>query len=607
LLGNAFTYTYDNAGQLATLEMPGGVREVFGYDGAGRVTADTIRTALNQLLRATEFTYGDARGKVTRAWNAVFKRDSLTATYSGLGFVVASSYRDIGTDWRGFTQNFSSAEKFGYDALGNILASTTATLNSTAADEHTHTSSGRTYTYDPVSGRLAQMAGDPRPDNLVYDANGNVRFQYTQTPPFTSPIREDRMSYFAADGTLRATDHRTRVRDNQSFTFTFEEYWYDALGRRVLVRTRRDCSPSDYDLESCSISTVRRTIWDGVKELFEIQMPDTTVVALVENDTAALPNLGATINAEPMARNPFYGRVAYTNGPGLDQPLSVTRWGYADTAFVGSAAQQRFEQWNEPFTIVPHWNMRGQADHGTTATGDGATCGGGTPPGGGASSGRCALVYWPYGWTASWQKTYRQPSWNGSLLDQKRDGSQLIYKRNRYYDPATGRFTQEDPIGLAGGLNLYGFAGGDPVNFSDPFGLYEIRVYGEHARRAVEELSAEGPAKIIGCRVVNRLTNQRQLALRLRVGDGGAERRRVSRMASTSLRTARWSAGGSSSTRRRRSRFSGESRIARSVPRLNSTAPYNTHAWPPISRLLTWCERSVEGTLRIGFGVKRAT
>ena len=42
---------------------------------------------------------------------------------------------------------------------------------------------------------------------------------------------------------------------------------------------------------------------------------------------------------------------------------------------------------------------------------------------------------------------------------------------NRYYDPNAGRFTHEDPIGLAGGMNLYGFAGGDPVNFSDPFGL----------------------------------------------------------------------------------------------------------------------------------------
>lgn len=35
----------------------------------------------------------------------------------------------------------------------------------------------------------------------------------------------------------------------------------------------------------------------------------------------------------------------------------------------------------------------------------------------------------------------------------------------------SGPSTQPDPIGLAGGLNLYGYAGGDPVNFSDPFGL----------------------------------------------------------------------------------------------------------------------------------------
>lgn len=62
-------------------------------------------------------------------------------------------------------------------------------------------------------------------------------------------------------------------------------------------------------------------------------------------------------------------------------------------------------------------------------------------------------------------------SWYGSLLDVQTDGSQNVYMRNRYYDPASGRFTQEDPIGLAGGLNLYGFALGDPVNYSDPLGL----------------------------------------------------------------------------------------------------------------------------------------
>ena len=35
----------------------------------------------------------------------------------------------------------------------------------------------------------------------------------------------------------------------------------------------------------------------------------------------------------------------------------------------------------------------------------------------------------------------------------------------------SGQFTQQDPIGIAGGANVYGFAGGDPVNYADPFGL----------------------------------------------------------------------------------------------------------------------------------------
>ena len=466
LLGNVFGYVYDNAGQLARLDMPGNVRESFGYDGAGRVTGDSIRDASSALLRATVVTYSDARGKVTASANSVLKHDIMSALYSGLGFVVRSGYSDTGTDYRGFPQTFSSSDSITYDALGNMLASATRTTNATAPLEESYTGP-RTYVYNTTSGRLRRMSGSPRVDSLVYDSTGNVRFQFTSTPPTNVPVREDRMSYFAADGTLRATDHRTRENAGGAFTFTFEEYWYDALGRRVLTRTRQECDSPEYQ-DVCSISTVRRTVWDGAKELFEIQMPDTA--GLQENDTALLGNIGLTQTAAPISRNPFYGRVGYTNGPGLDQPLSVTRWGYADTALVGS--QQQFEQWKEPFTIVPHWNLRGQADYGTTATGaGGAPCGGGTPPGGGASSGRCALVYWPYGWTAYWQKTYREPSWNGTLIAQKRDGSHLIYKRNRYYDPATARFTQEDPIGLAGGLNIYGFAGGDSVNFSDPFGL----------------------------------------------------------------------------------------------------------------------------------------
>ncbi len=47
----------------------------------------------------------------------------------------------------------------------------------------------------------------------------------------------------------------------------------------------------------------------------------------------------------------------------------------------------------------------------------------------------------------------------------------LSFFRNRVYDQETGRWTQEDPIGLAGGINLYQFNGNDPATYSDPYGL----------------------------------------------------------------------------------------------------------------------------------------
>ncbi len=46
-----------------------------------------------------------------------------------------------------------------------------------------------------------------------------------------------------------------------------------------------------------------------------------------------------------------------------------------------------------------------------------------------------------------------------------------------------GLLTQEDPIGLAGGLNLYGFANGDPINFSDRFGLMACDEYPQDGTR----------------------------------------------------------------------------------------------------------------------------
>ena len=46
----------------------------------------------------------------------------------------------------------------------------------------------------------------------------------------------------------------------------------------------------------------------------------------------------------------------------------------------------------------------------------------------------------------------------------------LYYNRFRYYDPEAGRYISQDPIGLLGGLNLYGYVP-DPFAWIDPLGL----------------------------------------------------------------------------------------------------------------------------------------
>jgi RHS repeat-associated protein len=46
----------------------------------------------------------------------------------------------------------------------------------------------------------------------------------------------------------------------------------------------------------------------------------------------------------------------------------------------------------------------------------------------------------------------------------------LHYNLFRYYDPDSGRFTQPDPIGLSGGLNLYQYAP-NALGWIDPWGL----------------------------------------------------------------------------------------------------------------------------------------
>jgi RHS repeat-associated protein len=81
-----------------------------------------------------------------------------------------------------------------------------------------------------------------------------------------------------------------------------------------------------------------------------------------------------------------------------------------------------------------------------------------------------SYAYDPYGVTtsagAATTNTYQ-------FTGRENDGTTagLMYYRARYYNPAWGRFVSEDPIGVAGGVNLYAYVRQRPTTLSDPFGL----------------------------------------------------------------------------------------------------------------------------------------
>jgi RHS repeat-associated protein len=466
-LNNAFGFTYDQRGQLGQRSLPAGASQRYGYDDGGRIANEAIAVPTVPYgvpLDSTTMAYDD-RGKLLYSRNWRVQNEWTSNLYSGLGHLV--EYEQRTTALNQANQSFShvATGSYRYDALGN----TYQTLSSTVLTRHNNTTqtttTGGTSTYQPGTGRQTRVSpGSGSSTEYFYDLSGNQDFQATGSGTSAT----DRASYYGGDGKLRFAELRS-VTGVSPQHLTFEEYRYDPLGRRVLVHTRKWCEGAAQG--ECAFSTVRRTVWDGDQTLYEIQMEDSD--AWRENDSQRSPlSYNSAAGFDP---NPQVGRVLLTHGPGIDQPLSVIRMNYGDT-YAGTS----HVEW-PTFTVIPIWNYRGRAPYVIFSNG-GRTL---SHPAGQVQLGTVwRLAKEAYGPAANAEVTSNDGMhqvWLGSVMDDQQDASGLLYRRNRYYDPATGRFTQEDPIGLAGGVNVYGFAAGDPVSYSDPYGLC-IRIWRPECR-----------------------------------------------------------------------------------------------------------------------------
>jgi RHS repeat-associated protein len=88
----------------------------------------------------------------------------------------------------------------------------------------------------------------------------------------------------------------------------------------------------------------------------------------------------------------------------------------------------------------------------------------------GAGNSQVQYSYDPYGGMSIAGSTTNSYAFTGREFD----GLGIDYYRARYYNPLTGRFLSEDPMGFGGGMNFYTYGEDDPTDLGDPFGLQAL-------------------------------------------------------------------------------------------------------------------------------------
>jgi RHS repeat-associated protein len=410
------TYTYDQAHRLRTVtDSRGGKTLTSAYTAGGRIA--WLQDTEGQR---TDYQY-DPVGRLQAVWAP--GGQTLTFAYDAGGRLTAKTY-PTGA-WTEYLWNKDNSLR----QLTNYTGSESARLS-----QHTYTYDARgrrtrlieeisgqvsytyNYTYDDL-GRLTAANRSGRNETYTYDEvdNRTSLIRGTTTWTYTYNATRTQLTSFTCSG-------------SQCGGVTAKSFTYDRNGN--LATTTAGTATTMYTSDPLNRLTwvqpptgsgVGFTYDDQGRRLSRTQGASTT--HFLHAGSAILAEYDTTWNT-PTAQ--------YTHGPGIDHPLLVT---------------------TPTTTQYYHQDGLGSVAAMTNETG--------------ATTARSRYDAW--GNVVASTGTLPRYGYTGREPDPD---TGLVYYRARYYDPTLGRFTQRDPIGLAGGLNQYAYVGGNPISFTDPYGQY---------------------------------------------------------------------------------------------------------------------------------------
>jgi YD repeat-containing protein len=309
-LGDEWSYSYDPRSRVAKVNLPS-MPDSIQYDDANRV--------LERDVWPSGVYLGYDKGGL------LISDGTFSWVYNGFGHLTQANAQD--------------EEQFGRDAFGNALTYTVPTRldgEQTPAEWSFDLGYAVSGTSTPAGGRILTVeqtwpGTDPTnwesykdESSYTYDTSGNLVLT-TETRHYVNvsgsnvatPLNtewEMSSSYYASDGKLMV--HQV-TRDTAAYSSgyydeaswgVYEEYWYDALGRRILQRSRQD-SPICTISSRCQ-SSMTRYVWDGAQILWEIR-----------SDSLDVKNpSGSGLTGQT-------GSIGYVHAGGIDAPVGMIRNG----------------------------------------------------------------------------------------------------------------------------------------------------------------------------------------------------------------------------------------------------------------------------------------
>ena len=459
-------YLYDLNGRRTTFTNGSDTLQ-YSYGNDGRLASLAVRWGLGTLPTDTFNYTWDGLG---RRGSLVYERPNVTVNY---GFDADGRQRLVCSHHPGATGSQFEARLWHRTVTADGL---TTFLEGTRAGEHSSGCNSAPWNSDPIE--FAHYTYDQRHQMLsddeewhAYDGSGNRvsvhnvsgivdSLQYNaqsnrlSAVSLGTPIRFATLQYHANGNT------RMRVPADQQYGHVIL-YYYDALGR--LRGSRKRIRPNEFQF-----------YWMGTRDACEYDAMGRRVRTC---DAAGW----LAFDGENAVR--MHGaqgvRWRYVHGPGTDDPLAgafleqTTHWVKYYYLTDGNSRHLAFaDTAGFDMMYAGRWSTDGGNLAGSIASSFGF----------------------------------------GNSRAEVDGAPDLSFYRNRYYDRQTGRFLTEDPIGIAGGINLYQYAGNNPAAYTDPFGLCPKDVGGDGSTDSVDDCPKEVKLAWARKHIVNTSSNDTDIA-----------------------------------------------------------------------------------------------